>query len=388
MFYFQANDGNSPFHFAAALGNLQIFQTLLTVAKYSIDSPNQEGQTALFIAVAHNHLNIVKLLVSNGASLVNNAPNGDNCNVVHIAAEHGHIKVLSFLLNCNTFYEKKLIDAITDVSRRTPIFNAVMNNHVDCVSLLLIHRATIDILLPYKYSTGEVIATTVLHIAAAENYIEIVEVLLEFDSRIINKRNSAQYQPLHEACIHGNRRIISLLIKKGADLAATHPKVKTPIQILLNNLSKPTVFLEEIFDSYITTCGLKTEDKDCKVKIDYRLLLPNVPEMKEVKVINALVNTGNSHNQKRLLHHPLIESFLYLKWKSLLPFSYFMVGLYGCFVLSFNMYVMSVFFELDKSENQHEDKPILFHVHAWKIMTTLTGGLILMQVNSYIKQKA
>ncbi|CAB3229398.1 unnamed protein product [Arctia plantaginis] len=378
--FIQANDGNSPFHFAAALGNVQIFETLLTVAKYSIDLPNQEGQTALSIAVAHNHLNIVKLLLSNGASFVNNKPNGDNCNVVHIAAEHGHVKILSFLLNCNAFYEKNLIDDITNVSRRTPIFNAVMNNHLDCVSLLLIHRATIDILLPYKYSTGEVINTTVLHIAAAENYVEIVEVLLEFDSKIINKRNSAGLQPLHEACIHGNRHIIALLIQKGADLSATHPKVKTPIQILMNNLSKPTAFLEEIFDSYITTCGLNIEDKDCKVKIDYRLLLPNALEMKEVKVIKALVNTGNSDNQKTLLHHPMIESFLYLKWKSLLPFFYFIVGLYGCCVVSLNMYVMSVFFELDKNENQDEKKPILFHVFTWKIMTILTGGLVMMQI--------
>lgn len=319
-------------------------------------------------------------IISEGGSLKIMLP-GD-VNVLHIAADNGHVEVLRELLEYDTTITNSFINALTAGDRRgfAPIHFAVSNNNIDCVELLLSKNADIrcrTTCSPHKSSTP-------LHIAAVKNHIDIAKVILGFDKTTVHEVNSMGWYPLHTASHHGSRNVIALLLKEGADLSgySDGPKKfrRTAIDMIINNLSKPTEFMEDVFDSYIFSNGQDLKDPSCEITVDYGILMPSTCEMQQMKVIEALLKTGNRHGQKRLLVHPLIESFLCLKWKALLPFFYTIITFYGLFLLSLTIFIVSVFFYRDT----HENTPAWLNATVWSYIVYVTICIVLIQVRYLI----
>lgn len=363
------------------MGNIDVLNEILSVAKQSnfVDCQNDEGETPLFKAIFNGHLDCVKALLAEGAKMKITLP-GD-VNVLHAAAEYGHTEILKYLLEYDEAITDALLNTLTAADRKGfgPIHFAVSNNHADCMQLLLTKNADIRLRTtcsPHKSSTP-------LHIAAVKNHVDIAQILLYFDKTIIHEVNSMGWFPLHSAAHHGSRDVISLLLREGADLSGytDGPKKfrKTAIDLIINNLSKPADFMEEVFDSYIATNNLNVQDPNCEISVDYRILMPSVCETDQMKVIQALIKTGNRYGQKRLLVHPLVESFLYLKWKALLPFFYTIIAMYALFVMSLTIFSVSVFFYKDT-----EDKPPRWlSPYIWVYIVYITITLLLLQVSHY-----
>ncbi|KAI8432515.1 hypothetical protein MSG28_013516, partial [Choristoneura fumiferana] len=379
-----ANDGETPVHSAAALGNLEVLNEILSLAKQKkfIDCQNDEGETPLFKAIKHGHAECVRALLNEGAALDITLP-GD-VNVLHVAADYGHYDILKYLLE----YEESLnmINSLTAGDRRGfgPIHFAASGNHPNCVKLLLEKNADIRLRTtcsPHKSSTP-------LHIAAAKNHAEVAAVVLSIDKTTIHEVNSMGWFPLHTAAHHGSREVIAMLLRDGANLAGytDGPKKfrRTAIDMVLNNLSKPTEYLEEVLDSYISSNTQNFQETDCVVTVNYSVLIPNVCEMEQMKVIEALLKTGNRYGQRRLLVHPLLESFLFLKWKALLPFFYTIIAFYAFFVFSLSTFVVSVFFFKDTEENP----PAFLSPHIWGYVVYASICLILIQELLYMNVKS
>ncbi|XP_035452147.2 transient receptor potential channel pyrexia isoform X1 [Spodoptera frugiperda] len=382
----KANDGETPIHSAAALGNLDVLNEILSIAKQrdAIDYQNEEGETALYKAIINGHVNCVKQILNEGANLKITLP-GD-VNILHVAADYGHLEVLRVLLEFNETVTDALINTLTAGDRRGfgPIHFAVFNNHVECVELLLSKGADIRLRTtsnPYKSSTP-------LHLAAIKNHLDIAKILLKFDKTTVHEVNSMGWFPLHAASHHGSRDVITILLREGADLSGytDGPKKyrRTAIDMIINNLSKPTEFMEDVFDSYISSNGTDLQDHNCEVTVDYGILMPTVCEMEQMKVIEALLKTGNRYGQRRLLVHPLVESFLFLKWKALLPFFYTIIGLYAIFLLSLTVFVVSVFLFRDT----HENRPQWLDPALWSYIVYATIAMILMQELLYMNVKS
>ncbi|CAH0597153.1 unnamed protein product [Chrysodeixis includens] len=373
------NKGESPLHLAASYGNLDILQEVLIVSKFnsSLDFLNDQGETALFVAIRHNQIDVVRMLLSAGARIQEETV--DRVNVLHVAAEHGHYEILEHLLEYDDHITNEMINE-PDVISYTPLVHAVVNDHPKCVELLISKGANVHV----EVHISETNTTTPLHLAARKNHFEICETIINNDLDTIHAVNSSGLMPLHEACYHGSRNVITLLLHRGADLSGHTGKTKLlPIDVLMNNLSKPTQFIEEIFDTCISSQGRNIQESNCKVKVDYRVLVPDESDWKQMRVIKGLVNTGNRHDQSRLLLHPLVQSFLYLKWKSLLPFFYTILAMHTCFVLALNVYVVSVFFYKDKKR----EVPGYFLPSIWEYILYVTIFLIAIQEIIFIKIK-
>ncbi|KAJ8710338.1 hypothetical protein PYW07_009704 [Mythimna separata] len=382
----KANDGETPIHSAAALGNLDVLNEILSIAKQrdALDYQNEEGETALFKAIIHGHVNCVRQILNEGANLKITLPG--EVNIFHVAADYGHLEVLRLLLEFNEAVTEALINSLTAADRRGfgPIHFAVFNNHPDCVELLLSKRADIRLRTtcsPHKSSTP-------LHLAAVKNTVDIAKIILKFDKTTVHEVNSMGWFPLHAASHHGSRDVITLLLREGADLSGytDGPKKyrRTAIDMIINNLSKPTEFMEDVFDSYISSNGQDLQDHNCEVTVDYGILMPTVCEMEQMKVIEALLKTGNRYGQRRLLVHPLVESFLFLKWKALLPFFYTIIGLYAVFLSSLTIFIVSVFFFRDTKEKT----PEWLNPAIWSYIVYATIALILLQELLYMNVKS
>lgn len=79
-------------------------------------------------------------------------------------------------------------------------------------------------------------------------------------------------------------------------------------------------------------------DVDCDIKMDFRLLVPN-PKRGETDLMLAFIEVG----RKRILKHPLCETFLFLKWHRIRKFFLFSLFYHTLFVMLFSMLIIGVY---------------------------------------------
>lgn len=359
------------------MDNLDVLNEILgAVTQMSlINSQNSSGETPLFKAIIKGNLECVKAILHKGASITIKLPG--NISVLHKATELGRVDILEELLKFNDCAQVMLNELCTSKEGGLgPIHYAVLANNTECLKFLLSQGADVRLRTTpniYKESTP-------LHIAATKNFVEVTSIILEHDKYTIHEVNSQGWYPLHTAAYNGSREVIPLLLHAGADLSGytEGPKKykRTAIDMIMNNIPKPTKYLEDLFDMYISTNSQNLQEVDCEVKIDYSVLMPRSCEMEQMKVIEALMKTGNRYGQKRVLIHPLIESFLYLKWKALLPFFYTILAIYAMFVMSLTIFTVSVFYFRDSLEHT----PEFLNPEPWGYIVYITVLLIVLQV--------
>lgn len=98
------------------------------------------------------------------------------------------------------------------------------------------------------------------------------------------------------------------------------------------------------------------------------------------QVLETLLLTGQRQGQHSLLLHPLVQSFIYLKWKKLLVTYYIFLAVFGLFVASYSMLVALKYYlpGLNKEPNETA-------VVSCRILTYVTLGIFYSQVSMYIK---
>lgn len=79
-------------------------------------------------------------------------------------------------------------------------------------------------------------------------------------------------------------------------------------------------------------------DVDCEIKLDFRCLVPS-HDRGETELLLAFIEVG----QKRILKHPLCETFLFLKWKRIRKFFLFSLFYHTLYVLLFTTYILRVY---------------------------------------------
>lgn len=312
--------------------------------------------------------------------------------VFHRAAEHGHNDILQVLLDRDESTTKSLINArdILNMSGMTALHMAANVGHANCVRTLLnagadVAATTTD--RPHSKATA-------LHLAVTQNHHEVASALLSYDTFIIDNRDGHGWMPLHVACYHSNRECIKLLLDAGADLSVVTKDVernsRTAMDFLVYNVPRPVEFLETIFDSSITINECTINEPNCLITLDYRILTPRGRDMEQMRVINALINSGNQFSQKRLLIHPLMESFLYLKWRALSPVFTIILALYAVFVVATTQLITGIYYYKDKGEEPplildtgvssyvllFSLTPIAIQVHFWVALLQYRTSLI------------
>lgn len=168
---------NAELHLAARRGATQVARHCLD-NDADIESKTDLGETALHLAVLNEHDNLVLHLLERGANAEAAMDNGSK--PLYIAATQGQIQIAKLLLRAHA--NPKSLNSKT---LKTALDQAITNNHLEIVKLLLDAGLDINILS----SDGN----TPLYLAATYNRIRIVELLLEYgaDKKI----------PLHDGSI-------------------------------------------------------------------------------------------------------------------------------------------------------------------------------------------
>ncbi|XP_077255025.1 transient receptor potential cation channel protein painless-like isoform X2 [Temnothorax americanus] len=179
----------------------------------------------------------------------------------------------------------------------------------------------------------------------ASNQLEYIKLILDFrETMDVRSVDGLGNTPLHYALERNYYEAATLLLKEGSYLG----QVNESNNIVIANIP------EFILSSYFNDCiQLKKQWTDeCTIEFDYRCLMPheNFTEQQEVSratcEMEVILYIANNDTLKHLLRHPLISSFLYIKWYTIRHVLYVNFVFYTMFYCFVNAYVLSMTYDI------------------------------------------
>ncbi|XP_067865458.1 histone-lysine N-methyltransferase EHMT2 isoform X2 [Heterodontus francisci] len=123
---------------------------------------------------------------------------------LHAAAQKGYLEICHILLQAGATVD------VCDKLQRTPLMEAIMNNHYSIAKLLVKHGACVF----HK----ELDASSCLHHAAKNGSVQMVQFLLATGQVDLNTQDSGGWTPVIWAAEHKHIEIIKLLLGRGASV--------------------------------------------------------------------------------------------------------------------------------------------------------------------------
>ncbi|KAF5581079.1 ankyrin unc44 [Fusarium pseudoanthophilum] len=193
---------------------LDEFRALLRGKASDINALDEDGRTALHIAIEHGLTTEARWIIDDEANI--DIADNEGQQPLYLACEKGHTELVQLLLS-----KAANINAASHRDE-TPLTAACRNGHTKVVNLLLNERADT------KISDKE--NWTPLHWASVGNHKEILARLLEVDkSNIDATMNVSDWTALNVAAYLGHKEIVSLLLSRNADLCIDNYSKWTPL---------------------------------------------------------------------------------------------------------------------------------------------------------------
>ncbi|KAJ3229162.1 hypothetical protein HDU81_005583 [Chytriomyces hyalinus] len=207
----------SPLLRACLFGHLAVVQLFLEHGADPTLWESSQKFCALNLAVQDNNLEIVKLLLSNERTRVDQ-PDYGQWTSLHWASELGNTEMAKLLMSHGA-----QVDA-ADEEERTCLHWACVRGVLKMVKLLLKSGANL-----YAVTRSR---TSALHLAAANGFPDVVKFLISkheenreagvvaLDLDFVNARDATNRTPLHSAAEDGQDQVCLALIQKGANISA------------------------------------------------------------------------------------------------------------------------------------------------------------------------
>ncbi|NWW76037.1 PP16A phosphatase, partial [Climacteris rufus] len=202
-------DGLTALHQCCIDDSLPLVQLLLD-AGATVNARDTELWTPLHAAATCGHLRLVRLLVQRGADLL--AVNSDGNMPYDLCEDEATLDCLESAMAERGITQERIEEARAATER----------SMLQEIRELL--RDGADLEAPRGHGA------TLLHVAAANGYLEAAELLLEHGART-DSRDEDGWQPLHAAACWGQVQLVELLVAHGADLGAKSLLDETPLDV-------------------------------------------------------------------------------------------------------------------------------------------------------------
>ncbi|KAJ8033227.1 Ankyrin-1 [Holothuria leucospilota] len=244
-------DGSTCAHIAASKGSVAVIKELLRFNRSGVCSARnkKKDSTALHLASAGGHTEVVSVLLEAGASPTEET--SDGLTAIHLAAKEGHVGVLEVLKGKVPWHAPSVKSGLTalhiaahtgqiDFVREmlpsvpatirseisagvalgddyglTPLHLAAQSGHEGLVRLLL-NSPGVQPDVPTVMQ-----GTIPLHLAARSGYTAVVGLLLSKSTTQLHVKDKRGRTGLHLAAANGHYDMVSLLLGQGSDINAS-----------------------------------------------------------------------------------------------------------------------------------------------------------------------
>lgn len=194
--------GYIPLHYAAKGGSLENVKLFLEHHPETINQHNKNDETALYLAVQHNQLSVVKFLIKKGANF--NTQTSHGMSPLYCAIHHGFDEIALELLNCEGINVNLSLEDGT-----TPLYLAAASDNHRLVTRLLEKGANTNLCRIDSYAP--------LHIVAKKGKAAMLRLLLQHPALNINLPLKSGKTALHLAAECNHHEITRILLENGAD---------------------------------------------------------------------------------------------------------------------------------------------------------------------------
>ncbi|KAF6212517.1 hypothetical protein GE061_013040 [Apolygus lucorum] len=341
-----SNKNETVLHYAARLGDDRMMNEFLSAPNSSkiLERRDDQHYTPVCYAVESKSLDCLKVLSNSKANLAITVPG--NLTMLHKAADNDSPDIIAFLLRDESVKQQGLVNKVCRIEKGgvAPLHIAALKGFHECARELIQGGCDISV----KTLEESHRSSTALHLAARQGHLSTVELILMRDTKSHTARDGDYWTPLHIAAARGHSQCVKLLLWCNADLAAAvrdESGKKTAVDLIMLCIPQPVDFLEGILDSYITFDGESMTEDNAKITIKYDLLVPDDRCERQLRVMNALLNCDKIDTIQKLLLHPVIETFLYLKWRKLRMFFVLIMFLYVIMTVSLTIYAHLMYVE-------------------------------------------
>ncbi|XP_047202941.1 protein phosphatase 1 regulatory inhibitor subunit 16B isoform X1 [Girardinichthys multiradiatus] len=210
----------------------------------SPDLCNEDGLTALHQCCIDNYEEMVKLLLDRGANV--NAQDNELWTPLHAAATCGHAGLVKILIahgadllavnsDGNMPYDlcedDPTLDIIETAMANRGITQEMINETRASTERKMMGDIQEMLRLGDEVNQQDSQGATLLHIAAANGYVQAAELLLLEGGVRVDLRDSDGWQPLHAAACWGQMHVAELLVSHGASLNVKTFLEETPIDL-------------------------------------------------------------------------------------------------------------------------------------------------------------
>ncbi|XP_064628158.1 ankyrin repeat domain-containing protein 17-like isoform X2 [Lineus longissimus] len=200
---------------ACAGGHAELVQLLLSRGA-DIEHRDKKGFTPLILAATAGHADVVEILLDHGADIEAQSERTKDT-PLSLACSGGRIEVVELLLARGASKEHR------NVSDYTPLSLAASGGYVNIIKLLLSHGAEIN------SRTGSKLGISPLMLAAMNGHTAAVKLLLDMGSDINAQIETNRNTALTLACFQGRHEVVSLLVDRKANIEHRAKTGLTPL---------------------------------------------------------------------------------------------------------------------------------------------------------------
>ncbi|XP_062555858.1 ankyrin repeat and KH domain-containing protein mask-like isoform X3 [Armigeres subalbatus] len=200
---------------ACAGGHEELVELLISRGA-NIEHKDKKGFTPLILAATAGHEKVVETLLRHGAEMEAQSERTKDT-PLSLACSGGRYEVVELLLNMNANREHR------NVSDYTPLSLAASGGYVNIIKLLLSHGAEIN------SRTGSKLGISPLMLAAMNGHTAAVKLLLDMGSDINAQIETNRNTALTLACFQGRHEVVSLLLDRKANVEHRAKTGLTPL---------------------------------------------------------------------------------------------------------------------------------------------------------------
>ncbi|XP_065199516.1 transient receptor potential cation channel subfamily A member 1-like [Planococcus citri] len=318
------SNGDTPLHYAVYWQNEDIIKVLLDAGpnfNLDINLANNYGDTPLQYAIHGQHEEIVKILLDAGSNfgLDINHQNNEGFAAFHCAVSLGNKEIIKSILDAGSNFNLDI--NLQSNKGNTPLHHAIHGQNEENIEVLLDAGSNFNLNINQPNDNGY----TPLHYAICCENEEIVKVLLASRDKYgldISYPNNDGYTPLYCAVIYGNEGIINALLHAGAHVVQRAHHGITLLQLT------PGSVLKEYLDKCISTSKNAPTLLQHEIIFDYSMITHPKREssaagsISYVTEMEALQIMARTAELRDVLKHPVLLSFLSLRWYTIAKYFY------------------------------------------------------------------
>nr|XP_053632799.1 transient receptor potential cation channel subfamily A member 1-like [Cherax quadricarinatus] len=413
--------GQTALHLAVSVGwhegVAQLLQQGASPDMMSKPPPTIKGvrvETPLHSAARRGDLTSTVLLLQHDPDLM--LRDSDNCSVLHLAAQSRSLQVIHYLLqdkrshrlmtgcdyegnsvlhkallmDCDAGKESTVQEIVEELVKAGANVNA-MNKRSESPLFLAAHHRMPKVVEALVSLGGDPTLVTqrgqsVLHAACHRGCTTCLDTLLATShvQHLVTAPDNEGREPFHYAVHSGSIDCCELLLNHGDHLTRVDRDGVSRCSLILEHLPSATQLLRRLFDVHVRLSNNAKHDADFRVTFDYSVL-----SSEKEGIQSSLVSELTNSRLEPLLKHPLLESFLFIKWRKIKPFFYCSVLIYFLFLLMHTSFIIITYGGNSWKWQEHTDSlAIFFILHITMFLLILIPDMIIMFANfkKYIRQ--